>query len=161
MAIEIWNNTGKSVADGGAGCTVGTTTCRTQRLTNAKQRIEQSSAQSGLLSSVLNGLGDLLSGLLTGNGCTSRGILGPPTSDQGCINLIQDTLSQNSNSNQGGLISNTSVVLKGLTSLLEPLLDAVGNSLLTPLLQNVLGIHLGEVDVKLHSLQCKSAQLVY
>lgn len=161
MAIEIWNNTGKSVADGGAGCTAGTTTCRTQRLTNAKQRIEQSSAQSGLLSSVLSGLGDLLSGLLTGNGCTSRGIAGPPTSDQGCINLIQDTLSQNSSSNQGGLISNTSIVLTGLVGLLEPLLDAVGNSLLTPLLQKVLGIHIGEVDVKLHSLQCKSAQLVY
>jgi uncharacterized membrane protein len=32
---------------------------------------------------------------------------------------------------------------------------------LTPLLRNVIGIHLGEVDVKVESLQCGNSKLVY
>ncbi len=49
-----------------------------------------------------------------------------------------------------------------LTGLLKPILDALGASVLTPLLQNVLGINLGQIDVNLKSLDCKALpMLVY
>lgn len=160
LATQIWNDSGKPVADGGAGCTANTTACRAARLDNARERIAQAAEQSGLLSGLLNGIGDLLGaigGLVGGDGCSFTGLLGS-TSNQGCIDLLKSTLSKNSSSSVGGTVSNALAVATGL---LEPVLDALGSTVLTPLLRDFLGIHLGEVDVKLHSLQCNNAKLVY
>lgn len=160
LATQIWNDSGKSLADGGAGCTADTTACRAKRLSNAKLQIENNAAQSGLLSGLLNGIGDLLGavgGLVGGDGCSYTGLLGS-TSNQGCIDLLKGTLNKSSGSGSGSVVSNALAVLTGL---LQPLLDAIGKSVLTPLLQSLLGIHLGEIDVKLHSLRCNDAQLVY
>ena len=164
LANQIWNDSGRSVADGGAGCTADTTTCRAKRLENARLQIAQMAEQSGLLNGLLNGIGDLLGaigGIVGGDGCSYTGLLGS-TSNQGCVDLLKNTLSKNSSSSLGGVISNASAVATGLaTSLLQPVLNLLGSAVLTPLLQDLLGIHLGEVDVRLHSLQCKNAQLVY
>ncbi|MDQ0072198.1 putative membrane protein [Variovorax boronicumulans] len=160
LANQIWTDSGKSVSDGGAGCTADTMACRALRLENARTHIAQNAANSGLLSGILNGLGDLLGavgGILGGDGCSYTGLLGS-TSNAGCVNLIKNTLNKTSGSDLGGVVSNALAVVAGL---LKPILNAVGSAVLTPLLQNLLGIHLGEVDVKLQSLQCNNAQLVY
>ena len=160
VANQIWNDSGKSVANGGAGCTADTTVCRASRLANAKQRIEANAAQSGLLSGVVNGIGDLLGvvgGLLTGDGCSYTGLAGT-TSNAGCVTLLKNTLTKASGSNGGSTASNSLAVLTGM---LKPVLNAIGTSVLTPLLQNVLGIYLGQVDVKVESLQCGNSMLVY
>lgn len=160
VANQIWNDTGRTVANGGAGCTADTTACRALRLANAKQRIEANAAQSGLLSGVVNGLGDLLGavgGLVSGDGCSYTGLAGT-TSNAGCVTLLRTTLGKASGSKTGSTTSNSLAVLTGM---LRPVLNAVGANVLTPLLQNVLGIHLGEVDVKVESLRCGSSKLVY
>lgn len=164
LATRIWNDSGKPISDGGAGCTADTTACRAKRLENSRQQIAEGAAQSGLLSGLLNGIDNLLGalgGLVSGDGCSYSGLLGS-TSNQGCVDLLKSTLSKNSDSSLGGVISNALAVATGVaTGLLQPVLNALGSAVLTPLLQDLLGIHLGEVDVKLHSLQCKNAQLVY
>lgn len=160
VANQIWNDSGKSVALGGAGCTADTTLCRASRLANAKQRIEANAAQSGLLSGVVNGIGDLLGavgGLVTGDGCSYTGLAGT-TSNAGCVTLLKNTLTKASGSNGGSTASNSLAVLTGM---LKPVMNAIGASVLTPLLQNVLGIYLGQVDVKVESLQCGNSKLVY
>lgn len=160
LANQIWADTGKSVPAGGAGCTADTDACRSLRLKNARDFIDSNATQSGLLTGLLNGLGDLLGAvgtLLTGDGCTFR-VLGPATSNDGCVKLIKNTLEKKSNSNLSGGVSNALAVLTGL---LQPILDAIGKDVLTPLLRNLLGVHLGEVDVKLQALRCNNAQLVY
>jgi uncharacterized membrane protein len=163
LAEQLWNDSGKSVPDGGAGCTADTTACRAQRLSNAKSFIQQSSEQSGLLNGLLNGIGDLLGivgGVLGGDGCSYTGLFGS-TSNAGCVNLIETTLGKSSSASSNGVTSTVSNALTVLTGLLRPVLNALGDSVLTPLLQDILGVHLGEVDVKLHSLQCSSSKLVY
>ena len=161
VASQIWNDSGKSVVNGGAGCTADTNACRASRLANARQRIEANAAQSGLLGGVVNGLGDLLGavgGLLNGDGCSYSGLLGT-TSNAGCVALLKNTLTKASNSSAGGTATSNSLAV--LTGMLKPVLNAIGTNVLTPLLQNVLGIHLGQVDVKVESLQCGSSKLVY
>ena len=160
IANQIWNDSGKSSASGGAGCTADTTACRALRLANAKQRIEANAAQSGLLSGVVNGIGDLLGavgGLLNGDGCSYTGLVGP-TSNAGCVALLKTALTKASGTSSGSTASNSLAVLTGM---LKPVLNAVGANVLTPLLQNVLGIYLGQVDVKVESLQCGNSKLVY
>ena len=77
----------------------------------------------------------------------------------GCKSMIKDTLSKTTDATTGGKVSNALAVLAGL---LKPLLDAIGSSVLTPLLTNVLGINLGQIDVNLKSLDCKGLpMLVY
>ncbi|MGJ7583340.1 hypothetical protein ACSFA3_24580 [Variovorax sp. RHLX14] len=147
LTAQIWNNTASI-------CTANTTGCWGQRYASALNTIRQNSNQSGLLTGLLNGVLDLLTGVL--NPCT--GLLGLGGSEAGCKNMIKDSLSANS-SGAGGAISNAVSVLAGL---LKPLLDAIGASVLTPLLTNVLGINLGQVDVNLKSLDCKALpMLVY
>lgn len=163
LAAQIWTNTGKTALEGGAGCTANTDACRKLRLKNAHDYIDANAGRSGLLTGLLNGLGDLLGGiggLLVGDGCTHTGLLGAggPTSNDGCVKLIKDTLGKASDSGLSGGVSNALAVLTGL---LQPVLDAIGKNVLTPLLRDVLGVHLGEVDVKLQTLRCNNAKLVY
>jgi uncharacterized membrane protein len=46
--------------------------------------------------------------------------------------------------------------------LLRPVLDAIGSNVLTPILHDLLGLHLGQIDVNLRTLNCQArAHLVY
>lgn len=115
---------------------------------------------TGLLSGVGNLLGDILGGLL-GNSCTGGLTYGAGT-DAGCIKNIADSL-KNSSSGGGTTAPNAFISLVGfLLQLLQPVLDAVGTQILTPLLQSILGLHLGQVDINLRTLDCNAApSLVY
>lgn len=141
LVDQIWNDTAST-------CTQDTGPCRGQRLDKAKQLITTNTSQSGLLSGLLQGVADLLG--FVANQCT--GVLGTGLfgSTEGCKNMIRDALSTPS-SGPGGAISNT---LSYLTGLLRPVLNAVGSSVLTPVLQGTLGLKLGQIDVHLEKLNC-------
>lgn len=160
LATELFNETG-TVGHANYTCNANTNACRSLRLAKVKSNIETAAANSGLLSGLLNGIGDLLGsvlGLLGGDGCTYPGLLGS-TSNAGCVSLIGSTLTKASNQSGGGTVSNTLTVLTGL---LKPVLNALGNTVLTPVLRDVLGLSLGETDVNMMSLKCGgTARLVY
>lgn len=146
LTDKIWNDTSSI-------CSTDSSSCRAARLTQARAVIRQNSDQSGLLTGLLNGLSDLLTSI------PCSGALGIGGDVSGCRTAIRDTLAKTTTANTGGQVSNALSVLAGL---LKPLLDAIGTSVLTPLLQNVLGIDLGQVDVNLKSLDCKALpMLVY
>lgn len=162
LATQLFNDTG-TVGNPNYTCNANTYACNSLRLAKVKSNIETASANSGLLSGLLNGIGDLLGsvlGLLGGDGCSYRGLLGPLTpAPGGCVSLIGNTLTKASNQSGGGTVSNTLTVLTGL---LKPVLNAVGNTVLTPILRDVLGLRLGETDVNMMSLKCGgTARLVY
>jgi len=118
----------------------------------------------GLVTGLLNAVGDLLGGLLgglVGNSCTGGLLFGSGT-DAGCVTQISNSL--NGSSGSGATQTpNSAIALVGfLLNVLKPLLNGVGTAVLTPLLQNILGLHLGETDVNMLSLQCGgTARLVY
>lgn len=143
LVDQIWKDT-ESV------CTQDTGPCRGQRLDKARQAITTNTAQSGLLSGLLQGVGDLLG--FVANDCT--GVLGTGLfgSSEGCKKMIREAVSTPS-SGSGGAISNA---LSYLTGLLRPVLNAVGSSILTPLLENALGLKLGKIDVHLEKLNCNA-----
>ncbi|SEM16024.1 Uncharacterized membrane protein [Variovorax sp. YR750] len=147
LTNQLWDDTSSL-------CSQNNSACRGQRYASVVNTIRQNAGASGLLTGVLTGVTDLLTGVL--NQCT--GLLGIGGSDTGCKNMIKDTLSSTSNGPSGAVSNALSV----LTGLLQPVLDAIGSSVLTPLLTNVLGINLGQVDVNLKSLDCKGLpMLVY
>ncbi|CAA0088008.1 Uncharacterised protein [Zhongshania aliphaticivorans] len=108
-----------------------------------------------LVVGLLGGVGDLLSGILVGNPCTGGGVVGSlfgnNGSSTGCIDELADALDTPSGQTQ----SNALVFLTGLLlEVLRPVLDAVGNNLLMPLLDNLLGLQLGQTEVNLLGLNC-------
>lgn len=135
-------------------CTANTKACHNQRITAAKASLEAKAAQSGLVSGLLTGLDSLvnalLGGLLNGNGCTvGSGFLSlGPISDANCVTVLKDSLNKTSN---GGTLSNALAVATGI---LKPVLNSLGSLVLTPILTDVIGLHLGKTDVKLTSLSC-------
>lgn len=132
-------------------CTADTRACREQRIAAAQTRITNAGASSGLVVGLLNGVTSLLTNLLSGNGCTSSGFLGlGPGSNAGCIALLADALDNQSTSAGGGLLSNTLAVLVGI---LKPVLNALGSSVLQPLLTQ-LGLYVGETDVNMLAIDC-------
>jgi hypothetical protein len=153
---DIGKLTDKIWEDTATVCAADTSACRALRLNQAKEVIAENSANSGLLTGILSGIGGLLTSIA--NDCSGVILLGGGDV-AGCKNMIKSTLSKTTASTTGGQVSNTLTVLTGL---LKPVLDAVGASVLTPLLQNVLGISLGQVDVNLKTLDCKALpMLVY
>lgn len=107
---------------------------------------------SGVVS-LLSSVGGLVNGLLTGVGNLLNSVIG------GLLNLlfcnaqcqVQNQLSGNSSN---PAISNVLMALLGLVEkLLEPVLNALGGQIAT-LLNNLLGIGLGQVDVTLIDLKC-------
>ena len=116
-----------------------------------------------LVGGLLGLLGDLLGGILSGllgNSCTGGLLFGSGT-DAGCVGKIAESLQGNS-SGGGQQAQNALIALAGfLLDLLQPILDTLGN-LLVQLLQDILGLRLGEIDVHLETLDCnQGAQLVY
>lgn len=158
VAQQLFNDTSNV-------CTANTRECHKLRLAAAKDKIETTASQSGLVSGLLSGLGNLLNSILGtvlgGDGCTAgTGLLGAgPVSDANCVAVLKGAVSPTSSAASGGSVSNALAVLSGT---LRPVLNAVGSTILTPLLQNVLGLHMGETDVKLIDLQCGgNARLVF
>ncbi len=136
-------------------CNQTTPACRGDRLAAAKSRIETNAANSGLIGGLLSGVGNLLTNVV--NSCTGLLYLGG--TESGCKTMLRTTLADASTKPGGGTVSNALTVLAGM---LKPVLNAVGSSILTPLLQNVLGLHIGETDVNLIDLQCGgNARLVF
>jgi uncharacterized membrane protein len=115
---------------------------------------------AGLLGGIVDLLGGIIGGLF-GNACTG-GLTYGSGQDSECIKNLADSL-QNSSSGGGASAPNALIALVGfLLQLLQPILDALGSQILTPLLQNVLGLHLGQIDVNLRTLDCNaSPSLVY
>lgn len=123
----------------------------------------------GILQNVgnlLNGVGSLLGGLLggladflTGPPCTGGGLLGlNPGTNAECVGQIADALNQKPS---GGATSNGLIVLlKPLLDLLKPILDALGTQVLTPLLQNLLGLQAGQTDVTMMALECRDGAVL-
>lgn len=109
---------------------------------------------TGMLSDVTSLLGNVtnvLSGVLNNLGCT----LGSQAS---CIGVISGAMTGGGT----GTSSNAFVGLIGflLQAVQQPLND-IGTQVLTPLLQNTLGLDLGQNTVTLQSLECHRVQLVY
>ncbi len=181
-AQNLWNAQG-------AAC--GSRACRLARLTTIKAGIENttnglggflgglSSEVLALLShtltlnlqGLLTGVGNLVGGLLTSVGDILGAVLGGViggcsaligSNDAACVNEIANSL--NGNSSAGGdTVPNAVTALAGyLLQALRPLLDGIGSSVLTPILHDVLGLHLGQIDVHLRTLNCQArAHLVY
>jgi uncharacterized membrane protein len=136
--------------------------------TNQNLTAAQNTVTSGLnslntlvanpVSGLLNSLGGLVGNVLSSVGQLVSGLLCLGNSQ--CILSTQLAGSQNSG---GTSVSNAVVTLLGLVvNLLQPILNALGSALST-LLNNVLGVQLGTVDVSLLDLNCggTSVKLVY
>lgn len=181
-AQNLWNAQG-------AAC--GSRPCRVGRLATIKAGIENttnglggflgglSSEVLALLShtltlnlqGLLTGVGNLVGGLLTSVGDILGAVLGGViggcsaligSNDAACVNEIANSL--NGNSSAGGdTVPNAVTALTGyLLQALRPLLDGIGSNVLTPILHDVLGLHLGQIDVHLRTLNCQArAHLVY
>lgn len=118
-----------------------------------------------LVGGLLDSVGDLLGGVLgavTGDGCTT-GLLGiPGGNESGCKAILRQTLSHTQSAGNGNAIANALLAPVALVvDALRPVLNAVGDQLLKPLLTTLLGEQPGRVDVHLQSLQCHRVQLVY
>lgn len=181
-AQNLWNAQG-------AACT--SRACRVSRLTAVKAGIENTTSGLGgflgglsgevlaLLShtlslnlqGLLSGVGNLVGGLLTSVGdilgAVLGGVIGGCTAligsnDAACVGEIANSLNGNS-AGGGDTVPNAITALTGyLLQLLRPTLDAIGSNVLTPILHDVLGLHLGQIDVHLRTLNCQArAHLVY
>jgi uncharacterized membrane protein len=117
----------------------------------------------GLLTSVGDLLGGILSGIiggLAGNPCTGGGLAGLPGADSECIKSIADSLKNSSGSGSTSTPNAVISLVSFLLNALQPLLDSIGKEILTPILQKVLGLHLGQVDVNLRALDCNAAPIL-
>lgn len=141
LANQLWNDTASV-------CSQDTPVCRNQRLAQAQTNLQNAAASSGLLGGLLGGLTALLTNIA--NPCTGLLFLGG--SAAGCVSMLQTAVSSSATTN-GTSASNSISILVGI---LKPTLDAIGSSVLTPLLSNVLGLNLGNTDVKLMGLQCNA-----
>lgn len=175
-AVDLWGST---------PCT--SRSCRESRLSSVQDRITNASngltgfvgsltsTTLGILNQLLsvdvfgllNSVGSLVGGLLSLVGDLLGGVIGGCTAligsnDNACIAKIENGLSGLSGTG-GNQTPNAVVALVSfLLQVLQPLLNGLGTSVLTPLLQNVLGLHLGETDVRLIDLQCGgNARLVF
>lgn len=175
-AVDLWGTTPCS-----------TRSCRVERLADVRSRIEGASngltgfvgslatntlgivgslltldvlnllgSVGGLVGGLLNLVGDLLGGLL--GGCTA--LIG--SNEPACIFEIENSLSGTSGSGSNQTPNVVLSLVSFLLQVLQPLLDKLGADVLTPILKNVLGLHLGETDVNMLSLKCDgAAKLVY
>jgi uncharacterized membrane protein len=162
-ATDLWNGTS------------GTNAARIQQALNEIQTSSQ--GLQGLLGSVtgsvldllgntvqlnvsglLGDVGNLLGGLVNGLTGTVNYALCVGGSSDSCIAVISGAMSGGgSGTNSNAFVSLLSFLLQAL----QPALDAIGTQVLTPILQNVLGLDLGQTAVNLQSLQCHRVQLVY
>lgn len=182
MAQNLWNAQG-------AACT--TRACRISRLTTIKAAMENNTSGLGgflggltgdvlaLLShtlalnvqGILTGVGNLVGGLLTGLGDVLGAVLGGliggctaviGSNDAACVSGIASSLDGNSSAGADSVPNAITALTGYLLQVLRPTLDALGSNVLTPILRDVLGLHVGQIDVNLRSLNCQArAHLVY
>lgn len=163
LAQDLWNTT--------SGSTLA-------RLWAAQNTISTtSSGLTGFLGGTLNGVLGLLGGVLTLNpigiadglgtvltqvgGLLADLTVGPVCalgSQNACITLLATGMAGNTSSGSANVVP---LLLGFLLQALQPALNAIGSVLLTPLLQDVLGLNLGVTTVHLDSLQCHAVHLVY
>jgi len=109
----------------------------------------------GLIGNLLGGLltlvGDLVD-VIFGNGCTGGLLWFGSISEDVCINQLTQGLSTPPETAPGSN-SALALLLHAVSNLLTPALNAVG-SLLTDLLQDLLGLELGVVDIHVQELSC-------
>ena len=176
MAAELWEKHGGACHS---------RQCRVDQLTDVKNEMEAvTSGLSGFLGNVLldtlgivgdlltldlggllQGVGSVVGGLLGGLGDLIGGIIGGCTaligsSDAACKAEIASLLDDPRSGNRppSGLVT----VVGFLLDLLKPVFDTVGSGVITPLLTQVLGVNLGQIDVELKTLDCKGhAGLVF
>lgn len=182
MAQNLWN-------EQGAAC--GDRACRVSRLTNVKAAMENTTFGlggflGGLSSDVLallndtlalnalgllTGVGNLVGGLLTSVGDVLGAVLGGViggctaligSNDEACVGDIANSLGGNT-ATGGDTVPNAITALTSyLLQALRPVLDEVGSNVLTPILNDLLGLRLGEIDIHLQGLTCQArAHLVY
>lgn len=122
-------------------------------------------ATGNLVTGLLSTVGGLLNGLLSAIGldlsaCT--GILG--SNAAGCVTELSNAMLNNANVPSLNNPPNVVVALVGmLVNLLKPALDSIGSAVLTPLINDLVGLKLGLTDVHMLSIDCngKGVQLVY
>ncbi|MGQ0501381.1 MAG: TadG family pilus assembly protein [Panacagrimonas sp.] len=136
LAKEIYDETLVVCNDNNAAC-------RASRLAAARARIQATAEMSGLLTGVINGVFDLVYELA--HPC---GLGGDHNNCKANIRYALDQVSTVS----GGIPADNGVPM--LIGVLKPVLNSLGAAVLTPLLQNVLGLSVGETDVHLTSLGC-------
>ncbi|SAI72442.1 Predicted membrane protein [Bordetella ansorpii] len=123
---------------------------------------------------LVGNVGGIVGGLLGTVGSTLTQVtealgLGPCSSaltgsQAGCINTLSNTLAQNASAPAVGNPPNAVVALAGLVlGALQQPLNSIGTSIIKPVVENVIGLQVGQTDVKLMSLQCNGneVQLVY
>ncbi len=163
LAQDLWNTTSgaplsrliaaqNSISQAGQGLTgfLGNTLNGVLGLLGGVLTLNPAGIVDGL-GSVLGQVGNLLSSLVTGPTC-ALGV------DQACISLLANSMSGSSSSGTANVVP---LLLGFLLETLRPVLNAIGSAVLTPLLQNVLGLNLGVTTVHLQSLQCHAVHLVY
>ena len=78
------------------------------------------------------------------------------------MNDIANSLRNNSGSGANSVPNAITARAGFLLQTLRPVLDGIGSNVLTPILRNLLGLRLGEIDVNLMTLNCQArAHLVY
>lgn len=162
LADELWRDSGERVCSGTDW------SCRKQRMDSIRDSLTTAppGLPSGLLSGLFELLGNLVGGLLTvilGDNCTTTLLGLPGGSESGCINKLKGELGKQVSLDDSGIdlglpgqtTGALAAILGVVTALLEPILDAVG-TLLAGLLNDLLGLQLGVVDVELQELSCHS-----
>lgn len=108
----------------------------------------------GLLTNVgglLGGVGTALNGILSQTLCTVTLIQGA------CISAIQNAMPGTGTTQPNSLLAALGFVLQTV----QGPLNQIGSGLVTPTLQNALGVKLGVSTLTLRSLRCHGVQLVY
>jgi len=122
-----------------------------------------------LVGDLVGAVGDVLAGLLGSliptNACASGSLLGGYQGNEtGCINELANAL-KNTSPPSSTQPPNAVLALVGmLLETLRPVLDdLIGQQVLKPLIEQVVGLQVGQTDVTLMSLDCdgKGVQLVY
>lgn len=115
----------------------------------------------GLVGGVLGLVGDILGSLL-GNvlgldACTGWLV---PGNNGACVEHVKDTLRGTVGSGGSARPAAVVVLVGSLLEVLRPVLDAIGTNLLMPLLQNLLGLQVGQTDVNLMALECREGAVL-
>ena len=106
----------------------------------------------------------LLSSLLNWNGCVKHNLNKLVQDHYGYANLSSSGAIESALNSAGNAVTCPGALCVLLKPVLEPikwLLNGLGTQLLAPLVNSVLGVELGRVNVRPIHIQCGAAQLVY
>src|SRR5690606_4976918 len=102
--------------------------------------------------------------LIPTNACASWSLLaGYQGTELGCVNELANAL-KNTSITTSSQPPNVVLALVGaLLQVLQPILDGIGQLVLQPVIEHVVGLQVGQTDVDLMSLDCsgRGVQLVY